>query len=429
MPATIEKRLLSTIRFDEALYPRKDHDPQLVQRYSTCLDAIEAAGCYLAITRDGVLLDGKHRWLAYRTYYGEDGNPEIPVRVYDVTTPHEQFALAVELNSQHGYQLTLEDKKQCAIRLYELGYSYDTISKTLSVRKDTISDWLSRTVKEKKDREEQVILDQWLACHTQTAIAQRIGVTEGAIRQRLEEIVEQFRGNQTTKLLFLDWIADGQVPLYNIWKQQDKTAGVVHFGNSEPRWLENLLYLYTEPFGIVVDPCAGGGSTIDVCKRRGRRYWVADRKPIVAREHEIRCWDLTDGLPKLPRWQDVQLVYLDPPYWKQAEGQYSNDPTDLANMDLEPFTSTLAKLITAFGKKLPSKTHIALLLQPTQWNAPDRHYTDHVADMLRCVKLPLAMRISCPYESQQCTAQMVEWAKEHRQVLVLTRELVVWSVV
>jgi DNA methylase len=275
MPVTVARRRLSQIVFDEALYPRKEHDPVLVQRYTACLEAIEAAGHCLAITPTGQLLDGKHRWLAYRTRYADDGDPEIPVRVYDVTTPHAQFALAVELNSQHGYQLTAEDKKQCAIRLYELGDSYDTISKQLSVRKDTVSDWLSRTVKEKKDREDQRILDLWFACRTQDEIAAALALPQRTISDRLTTLAEQFRGNQTAKILFQDWIADGGVPLYNVWKQQDKSAGVSHFGNSEPRWLENLLYLYTAPFDIVVDPCAGGGSTIDVCKRRGRRYFVS----------------------------------------------------------------------------------------------------------------------------------------------------------
>jgi DNA methylase len=348
--------------------------------------------------------------------------------VYDVTTPHAQFALAVELNSQHGYQLSAEDKKQCAIRLYELGDTQDTISKQLSVRKDTVSDWLSRTVKEKKDREDQRILDLWFACRTQQEIAETIALDQSNIARRVEDLCAQFRGNQTHKILFQDWIADSEIPLYNIWKQQDKSAGVGHFGNSEPRWLENLLYLYTEPFDIIVDPFAGGGSTIDVCKRRGRRYFVSDRKPIVAREQEIRAWDLTDGLPKGPRWQDVRLVYLDPPYWKQAAGRYSEDPTDLANMELEPFHRTLAGLITAFGKKLSGGARIALLLQPTQWHAPERHFTDHVGEMLRRVKLPVSMRISCPYESQQCTAQMVQYAQEYKTVLVLTRELLVWEV-
>ena len=142
MTGTVARRPLSQIVFDEALYPRKEHDPALVQRYTACLEAIEAAGHCLAITQAGCLLDGKHRWLAYRTRYAADGDPEIPVRVYDVTTPHEQFALAVELNSQHGYQLTVEDKKQCAIRMYEDGYTYETIAAKLSVSKSTVADFV-----------------------------------------------------------------------------------------------------------------------------------------------------------------------------------------------------------------------------------------------------------------------------------------------
>ena len=109
-----------------------------------------------------------------------------------------------------------------------------------------------------------------------------------------------------------------------------------------------------------MDPFGGGGSTIDVCKKRFRRYWVSDRKPVPERAHQIREHDLTTGLPGLSRWQDVKLVYLDPPYWKQAEGQYSDDPTDLANMPLEEFNRALAGVINGFSKKLSPGAVIAL---------------------------------------------------------------------
>jgi len=220
---------------------------------------------------------------------------------------------------------------------------------------------------------------------------------------------------------------DFEPPIYNVWKQQTKTAGASHFGNSEIRWVDNLLYLYTSPFDIVVDPFAGGGSTIDICKKRFRRYYVSDRLPIVEREKEIRQHDITTGLPKPPQWKDVKLVYLDPPYWKQAAGKYSEDPTDLANMEIDQFNSTLAGIIRDFAKKL-TDAYVALIIQPTQWHSRDREFTDHVGDMLRAVKLPVNMRYSVPYESQQCNPQMVEWAKESRRCLVLTREIVVWRV-
>ncbi len=130
----------------------------------------------------------------------------------------------------------------------------------------------------------------------------------------------------------------------------------------------------------------------------------------------------------MPRWEDVRLVYLDPPYWKQAAGQYSKDKSDLSNMDLEEFNKILSGTISAFSKKLKAGAAIALIIQPTQWNAPKKEFTDHVGDMLRAVKLPVDMRFSVPYESQQCNAQMVEWAKDNKRCLVLTREIVVWRV-
>ncbi len=265
----------------------------------------------------------------------------------------------------------------------------------------------------------------WLACHTQEEIAEAVGVTDQTVANVVSLKTENLPELEKAAA---NHLVDFEPPIYNIWKQQEKTPGSSHYGNSEVRWVDNLLYLYTKPFDIVVDPFAGGGSTIDICKKRFRRYYVSNRMPIVEREKEIRKWDITNGLPPLPRWQDVKLVYLDPPYWKQAEGQYSNDPTDLANMSLEHFNETLAGLINVFGKKLYSGAVIALIIQPTQWKAPERQFIDHVGDMLRMVKLPVDMRFSVPYESQQCNAQMVEWAKANKKCLVLTREIVVWRV-
>jgi transposase len=414
---------LSEIVFDEGLYPRiGGHDPALVQEYARDMLAIESAKKFIAVNAANILVDGRHRMLAYRKLHDDNGDAVLSAYRYSVTSQLETFRLANVLQDR-GKALTKEDRITNAKKLYALGESNQaSIGEALGVSQSTISGWLSRTLKEEKERQRDQAYARWLSCHTQQEIAESIGVTQQVVSTWTEGF---------TKLLALDNFVnahDFTPPLYNVWRQRTKTDGVDHHGNSEVRWLENLLYLYTAPADIVVDPFAGGGSTIDVCKKRERRYWVSDRKPIVEREHEIRKHDLTVGLPPLPRWHDVKLVYLDPPYWKQAEGAYSDDPTDLANMPLEQFTATLAKLITDFGKKLRSGAVIALLMQPTQWKSPEHAYTDHVADMLRLIKLPLEMRISCPYESEQYTAQMVDFAKQHRMRLVLTRELIIWKI-
>ena len=420
---------LSEIVFDEGLYPRVNgHDPETVQTYARDMEQIEAAGKFISVNAENILLDGRHRMLAYKKL--ADGKEDVVVQVFrhSVQSPLESFRLACFLQDK-GKALSNDDRVASAKRLYALGdQSQKEIAKSLGVSQSTVANWLSRTLKEEKERKRDKAFALWLACHTQDEIAAAVDMTQRAI----SEWEDDFRKKLEVDI-FLN-SPDFEVPIYNVWKQKTKTAGVNHFGNSEVRWLDNLLYLYTNPADIVVDPFAGSGSTIDLCKKRQRRYWVADRKPIVEREHEIRKHDLVAEsgvqMPPVPRWKDVKLVYLDPPYWLQAQGQYSQDPTDLANMPLEQFNETLAGIIHGFAKKLKNgePRYIALIIQPTQWKAPERQFVDHIGDMLRLVKLPVDMRFSVPYESQQCNAQMVEWAKANRKCLVLTRELVVWRV-
>ena len=281
----------------------------------------------------------------------------------------------------------------------------------------------------KAERDRQ-IAEMWLACHTEEEIAKAVGVARTSITQ-----VELSKSAIWQKLtIFSEYQDPGwQPPLYDVWKVQSKSNGVTHPGNSEAQWVDNLLYMYTEPFDIVVDPFAGGGSTIDICKKRLRRYWVSDRKPIVEREREICQWDILEGPPLLrQRWPNVKLLYLDPPYWKQAEGQYSKAPQDLANMELEQFNETLTGFINTCAEKMHTGAHIALIIQPTQWRAPDRQYpVDHIVDLimqLQDAPMRYVRRIQCPYESQQCNAQQVEWAKENRDVLVISREIIIWEV-
>lgn len=424
-----ETRKVFEIKFREDLYPRIDTSATTVQKYAEDLDVLPP----IEVNQHNELIDGWHRWTAHK----KNGVETIPVVVTETKSDAHLLELAIERNATHGLQLSQSDKRDMARRIYGITTEKDRdatkkrLATILSVSERTVREWLGRIDKDAKEARNQRIFDLWLACWTVDEIAENAGITKQQVSQVLADMPKIDKLNKSDQSA-ASHATDFTAPIYNIWKQQEKSAGSSHFGNSEVRWLDNLLYLYTDPFDIVVDPFAGGGSTIDLCKRRFRRYFVSDRLPIVEREKEIRQHDLVDAdgkivLPKPPQWKDVKLIYLDPPYWKQAEGEYSQDPTDLANMDLDQFNATLAGIIKAFASKV-SDAYIALIIQPTQWKAPERQYTDHVGDMLRAVKLPVDMRFSVPYESQQCNAQMVEWAKEHKRCLVLTREIVVWRV-
>lgn len=438
----MERVPVSAIVFREDLYPRIETSPVTVQKYAEDLEVLPP----IEVNQNHEVIDGWHRWTAHKKANAET----IAVEVTPTKSDAELLELAIARNATHGLQLSQSDKKKMASRIYnatpdrrERLALKSRLAKILSVTPALLDAWLANSEKNMKEAAKEEAFALWLACYPQDEIAEKVGWPRRSItrwvsglgqNQESMELAETDDSEEwpitltKEQLAAADHAIDFSAPLYNVWRQGTKTPGSSHFGNSEVRWLDNLLYLYTQPFDIVIDPFAGGGSTIELCKKRFRRYLVSDRLPPVERAKEIRQHDLTTGLLKPPQWQDVRLVYLDPPYWKQAEGQYSQDATDLANMPLEDFNDTLAKVITGYAKKLELGAYVALIIQPTQWNAPDRQFTDHVGDMLRRIKLPVKMRYSVPYEAEQYNPQMVEWAKAEKQCLVLTREIVVWGV-
>lgn len=418
-------RKVAEVIFRQDLYPRIDTDPVTVQKYAESIEVLPP----IEINQHNEIIDGWHRWTAHKKLE----LPEIKVIMTPTRSDQELLELAIERNALHGLQLSQEDKRTICKKIYGATPTKERDAKKkhlaiiLSVPDRTVRDWLSRIDKDSKDARNKRIFQFWLACYTQEEIADREGITQQQVTNILTESTNFGNLAENCKAL-ANHAADFEIPLYNVWKHKEKTTALKHHGNSEIHLLDNLLYLYTRPLDIVVDPFGGSGSTIDLCKRRLRRYWVSDRKPIIEREGDIRQHDLvTSGLPTIPRWKDVKLVYLDPPYWKQAEGQYSQDQTDLSNMPLPQFNDALSSIIRQFASKL-SNAYIALIIQPTQWKSPNKEYTDHIADMIRLINLPLDMRYSAPYESQQHTAQMVDWAKKNKRCLVLTREIVVWYI-
>jgi hypothetical protein len=70
-------------------------------------------------------------------------------------------------------------------------------------------------------------------------------------------------------------------PLYNVWKQQKKTKGSTHAGNTEVTFVDNLLYLYTKPFDVIVDPFVGGGSSDVSNLVLMELLFLHDRNPLI----------------------------------------------------------------------------------------------------------------------------------------------------
>jgi hypothetical protein len=212
--------------------------------------------------------------------------------------------------------------------------------------------------------------------------------------------------------------------LYQVWNFQlaDPAFGLEHPGRIPGQIVQNLNYYYTEPGDLVVDLFAGGGVTIDVCRAAdddyGRRKCEAfDIEP---RRRDIKQWDVVKlGLPP---FEPARLLFLDPPYWRQKQGEYSGHETNLANMSLAMFHDELEKVVVA---GLGRADLVALIIGPTQENW---EIADHAAEMIRRIGVPWK-RIQVPYSTQQHGGNYVRIAKEAKQWLYLARDLMLWKTI
>jgi hypothetical protein len=187
--------------------------------------------------------------------------------------------------------------------------------------------------------------------------------------------------------------------------------------------MENILWYFTKPGDIIVDLVAGSGTTIDVAKAMGRRVWASDIRGNHYSPHlPIHRHDATTGWPAdAPNKAD--LIFLDPPYWKQAAGRYSNEPNELAEMDLDAFMSAWAaivKIVTARANR------VAYLIMPT--TNKGEVAVDHATMMLPPfidLGWRVERRIIAAYSTEIATGSQVDWARANRRILGRYRDLVV----
>lgn len=89
----------------------------------------------------------------------------------------------------------------------------------------------------------------------------------------------------------------------------------------------NLIQRYTKPGELVVDPMAGSGTTVDVCKEEGREVKGYDISP----KHTDVIKNDSRHIP-LPD-ESVDMVFIDSPYGDNVK--YSDDPYNIGNISAE----------------------------------------------------------------------------------------------
>lgn len=404
------------IRFVKELYPRlKPHD-DVVERYRDALDQLPP----ITVARDGILVDGYHRWQAHV----REGVDEIAAENLGNLSDAEIVRESIKRNSSHGQQLDRKDKQRMAGQLWQTLAHLDSaervkdIAELLAVSERSVQAWTKDARKAEREQLQADVIDAWLNCSgSNRELGEKFGLDDKTVGNWTADFAQTFADSAPESRQHFD-----------IWQfaTADKDDGQQsYFGAVPPQVLENLLWFYTEPGDIVVDLFAGSGTTVDVAKKMGRRVWASDIRGNHYSPHlPIHQHDAGTGWPDdAPK--KASIVFLDPPYWKQAKGRYSNEPGELAEMELPEFRAAWSQVVKA---AMEHADRIAYIISPTQ--NEDGSVYDHAVDMTDPFFLAdwnIERRIIVPYSTQQATGQQVTWARDNKRMLKLYRDLVVMS--
>ena len=101
----------------------------------------------------------------------------------------------------------------------------------------------------------------------------------------------------------------------------------------------NLVWRYTDPGDLVVDPMCGSGTTIDVCKEESRRvigYDIKPTRPDII-QNDARKIPLPDN--------NVDLVFIDSPYGDNIRYNDHRDNIGNISSETDAFYNELEKVI------------------------------------------------------------------------------------
>jgi adenine-specific DNA-methyltransferase len=117
----------------------------------------------------------------------------------------------------------------------------------------------------------------------------------------------------------------------------------------------NVIQRYSHPGGLVVDPCCGSGTTLDVARDLGRRGLGYDVHPT---RPDIYRVDARKLPPELTG--KVDLVFIDPPYGRHLD--YGDDPRDIGKLELSDgsYFEAMGQVIGEIARVLKSGGHAAL---------------------------------------------------------------------
>jgi predicted transcriptional regulator len=418
-----------------------------------------------------VCLDGWHRIEACRLYNGFlDIEPieEIEVvfwkdEVLDKSEWLEGLRIeSLQANLRHGLRANDTDVKFQAERIVDgrpldkLAGVVDDLAKKFQIPQQRMSDLIGKRVKDRRASRDSKIYALSLLGWTQTEIGEMYGLTQPAVKKIITNTVsgksniQQLFYEQDTPVEKIQEIYKYSAPV--LWadildektdKERFTIFGKSEYQNDKPIYVDvlnfmsrdprlgieapgniagqipmNLMYLYTDRGDLVIDPMAGGGSTIDACLVMERKCRAYDLSPHPGR-YDIIENDIRNGLPDGVKLCD--LMFLDPPYYNKVEGISGFE-------NPEEFYDFLGHLALVSKKYVKKEKHVVLLLSDyiDYEDGTKTIFAFRAAEIFEKEGLTCVAHFSFPLSLSQFKGRDIENARKKKIVLQKNRDCFVF---
>jgi DNA modification methylase len=333
----------------------------------------------------------------------------------------------------------------------------------MGVAERTVYDWVGHILSREKEERQSKVLRLSMLGWTQQEIAARLETSQPTVSgdikncdsartdiQRLaegrterHEIARRFNLPPTlVEAITLDGLDDGQrlkrlgvkVQPYDVWQFAGchDLMGDAHPGRIPGELVAHVLYFFTQPGDLVVDPMAGSGTTLDACLlmgRKARSYDIDHRHDRV----DVERHDLSTGWPDTVA--KASLVFWDPPYFDKMDsstiGESGYIDGSVSKLSPDDYLSFFAKRFAELHEAVRPGTKLAFLM--SDWdpeNAKDhgQHpgiFLWNYADLLRDTGWKLVRQIQVPLSTQQVHPDIVNKFRESRRLARLERYLLI----
>ncbi len=218
------------------------------------------------------------------------------------------------------------------------------------------------------------------------------------------------------------WFYNGSHPLFGREGYPGRIPGQI---------VLQLLYFFTQPGDLVVDPFAGGGTTIDACAVMGRRCLAYDSEPeTCAARADIKLQDAIEAIKSLttvgssPR---PDLIFLDTPYFSKKDKEYGNH--SISRLNRTEYLKFFSDLAAAAHETLNKGGHVALLMSDyiDEDNPDEEIFIEDYIDIFKKAGFRRTRRIHCDLSTQQIHPDYINKFTDNKRLAILARDLVIFS--